>query len=120
MLMIDRVDGEPSHTTWVIKPAIPSTIDADAVPIQLETGEVDDEIPETPAPGFATQQGADSVFVPTPGPALLSVSASGIPALPLSNYPSLPMSVTVSTHDRVSLPPPPDQVTQHDKRTSQL
>ena len=54
MLMIDRDDGQPSHTMWVIKPAIPP-VDTAAAPTQLETSEVDDEPPATPAPGFVSE-----------------------------------------------------------------
>ena len=76
MLMIDRDDGEPSHTMWVIKPAAPSLIDAGGAPIQLETGEVDDESPDTPAPGFDPQQpGAEPV---TPFPLARPINLSQI------------------------------------------
>ena len=66
MLMIDRDDGQPSHTMWVIKPAAPYPIDTAAPPIQLETGEVGDEPLPTPAPGFAVQQPGVEPATPFP------------------------------------------------------
>ncbi|KAF9653379.1 hypothetical protein BDM02DRAFT_3087384 [Thelephora ganbajun] len=66
MLMIDRDDGQPSHTMWVIKPAAPSPIDKAALPVQLETGEVGDEPIATPAPGFAIQQLGSEPITPFP------------------------------------------------------
>ena len=52
MLMIDRDTGQPSHTMWVIKPAVTSPIDAVAPPTQPEAGEGGDEPPAI----SATQQ----------------------------------------------------------------
>jgi serine/threonine-protein kinase RIM15 len=66
MLMIDRDDGQPSHTMWVIKPAASPPIDTTAPPIQLENGEVGDEPLATPAPGFATQHPGSEPVTPFP------------------------------------------------------
>lgn len=43
MLMIDREDGQPSHTMWVVKPIAPARNELDAVSIHLEP---DDLAPE--------------------------------------------------------------------------
>lgn len=43
MLMIDREDGQPSHTMWVVKPIAPARFEHDAPSITLE---VDDLAPE--------------------------------------------------------------------------
>lgn len=72
MLMIDRDEGQPSHTMWVIKPAAPSLIDTAAAPIQLETGEVGEEPLPTPGPAFQ-QQGAEPV---TPFPLVRPINLS--------------------------------------------
>ena len=56
MLMIDRDNGQPSHTMWVIKPAATSPIDTVALPNRLEAGEVGDESLTAPAPSSTTQQ----------------------------------------------------------------
>ena len=76
MLMIDRDDGQPSHTMWVIKPAALSPIDTAAPHVELETGEVGDEPLSTVAPGFATQhQGAEPA---TPFPLARPINLSPI------------------------------------------
>ena len=76
MLMIDRDEGQPSHTMWVIKPAAPSHIDAAAVPVQLETGDVGDEPLPTPGPSPASQQpGVEPV---TPFPLVRPINLSPI------------------------------------------
>lgn len=58
MLMIDRDTGQPSHTMWVIKPAIPSPVDNVPPPTQSEVGGVDDE----PLAAPAQQLGVEPVF----------------------------------------------------------
>jgi len=63
--MIDRDDGQPSHTMWVIKPTAPP-IDTAVAPVQLETGEVGDEPLATPAPSFATQHSGVEPVTPFP------------------------------------------------------
>jgi serine/threonine-protein kinase RIM15 len=74
MLMIDRDDGQPAHTMWVIKPAGPSPVDTAAPPVQLEAGEVGDEPLSTPAAGFAARQlGAEPV---TPFPLVRPINLS--------------------------------------------
>lgn len=45
MLMVDREQGQPSHTMWVIKPVTTSQHGAYAPPILLDQGEVGDEPP---------------------------------------------------------------------------
>lgn len=75
MLMIDRDDGQASHTMWVIKPAS-TPIDMAAASIQLETGEVGEEPPATPAPEFATQY--PGVEPATPFPLVRPINVSPI------------------------------------------
>ncbi|TFK28852.1 kinase-like protein [Coprinopsis marcescibilis] len=43
MLMIDREDGQPSHTMWVVRPIAPARFENDAISINLES---DDLAPE--------------------------------------------------------------------------
>jgi len=40
MLMIDREDGQPSHTMWVIKPIAPARFEYDALAIPLEENDL--------------------------------------------------------------------------------
>jgi len=76
MLIIDRDDAQPSHTMWVIKPALPPTVDTMAPPVQLETGEIGDEPLPTPAPGFVMgQSGVEPV---TPFPLVRPINLSPI------------------------------------------
>ena len=73
MLMIDRDNGQPSHTMWVIKPTAPSHTDAVAPQTQLEVG---DEPLTTPPPASATQQlGVEPV---TPFPLVRPINISPI------------------------------------------
>lgn len=43
MLMIDREDGQPSHTMWVVKPIAPARYEHDSSPVTIEA---DDLAPE--------------------------------------------------------------------------
>ncbi|KAF8192467.1 hypothetical protein BJ912DRAFT_962074 [Pholiota molesta] len=40
MLMIDREDGQPSHTMWVIKPIAPARFEHDTLPIPLDENDL--------------------------------------------------------------------------------
>ncbi|KAI0687202.1 hypothetical protein BC835DRAFT_1419917 [Cytidiella melzeri] len=76
MLMIDREDGRPSHTMWVVKPiSTPEFIQAPPS-ILLEQGEVGDE-PATPEPtqqvGFSDRSATEPV---TPFPFTRPISTA--------------------------------------------
>ena len=49
MLMIDREDGQPSHTMWVVKPIAPARYEHDTLHL-----EADDLAPEPASSTFAT------------------------------------------------------------------
>lgn len=72
MLMIDREDGQPSHTMWVVKPISSPRYERPSPSIALEGGEIGDE----PATGeadtsFADRSGMEPV---TPFPFSLPIS----------------------------------------------
>ena len=52
MLMIDREDGQPSHTMWVIKPIAPARFEYDALAIPLEENDLAPEPASTIRPSF--------------------------------------------------------------------
>lgn len=49
MMMIDREDGEPSHTMWVVKPIAAPHYEEDSPSITLETGEIGEDPAEDEA-----------------------------------------------------------------------
>ncbi|KDR83874.1 hypothetical protein GALMADRAFT_110858 [Galerina marginata CBS 339.88] len=53
MLMIDREDGQPSHTMWVIKPIAPARFEHDAPTIALEENDLAPEPASSIRPSFA-------------------------------------------------------------------
>ncbi|RDB22536.1 Serine/threonine-protein kinase cek1 [Hypsizygus marmoreus] len=52
MLMIDREDGQPSHTMWVVKPIAPARYEHDTLSITLEAGDLAPEPASSVAPNF--------------------------------------------------------------------
>ncbi|KAF8974183.1 hypothetical protein BDZ97DRAFT_2069160 [Flammula alnicola] len=52
MLMIDREDGQPSHTMWVIKPIAPARFEHDVASIPLEENDLAPEPASTIRPTF--------------------------------------------------------------------
>ncbi|KAF9464404.1 hypothetical protein BDZ94DRAFT_489757 [Collybia nuda] len=65
MLMIDREDGQPSHTMWVVKPIAPARYEHDSGPVTIEA---DDLAPE-PASSIDATFGDRSHYEPaTPFP----------------------------------------------------
>ena len=73
MLMIDREDGQPSHTMWVVKPMASPRYEHPSPPIILESGDIDDEpaSSEATSKSFADRSGLDPV---TPFPFSLPIS----------------------------------------------
>jgi serine/threonine-protein kinase RIM15 len=73
MLMIDREDGQPSHTMWVIKPMASPRYEYSSPSIMLESGEVGDDpaSAEAASTSFADRSGLDPV---TPFPFSLPIS----------------------------------------------
>lgn len=55
MLMIDREDGQPSHTMWVIKPIAPARFEYDALAIPLEENDLAPEPASTIRTSFYDQ-----------------------------------------------------------------
>lgn len=56
MLIIDREDGQPSHTMWVIKPIAPARFEHDAPTISLEANDLAPEPASTVRPTFLDRQ----------------------------------------------------------------
>lgn len=52
MLMIDREDGQPSHTMWVIKPIAPARFEHDTLTIPLDENDLAPEPASTIRPSF--------------------------------------------------------------------
>jgi serine/threonine-protein kinase RIM15 len=71
MLMIDREDGQPSHTMWVVKPIAPPRYERPSPFIMLEGGEVGEEPTEPENKGFADRSSLEPV---TPFPFSLPIS----------------------------------------------
>ena len=73
MLMIDREDGQPSHTMWVVKPIASPRYEYSSPAIMLESGEIDDEpaSAEAASRSFADRSGLEPV---TPFPFSLPIS----------------------------------------------
>ncbi|KAH9482800.1 Serine/threonine-protein kinase ppk18 [Psilocybe cubensis] len=61
MLMIDREDGQPSHTMWVIKPIAPARFEHDAPTIALAEGDLAPEPASTIRPTFLEPPGLEPV-----------------------------------------------------------
>jgi serine/threonine-protein kinase RIM15 len=73
MLMIDREDGQPSHTMWVVKPMASPRYEHASPSIMLESGEVGDDpaSAEAVSTSFADRSGLEPV---TPFPFSLPIS----------------------------------------------
>jgi len=65
MLMIDREDGQPSHTMWVVKPIAPARFEHDESSIVLEENDLAPEPASTIRPTFL-EQGAVEPVTPFP------------------------------------------------------
>jgi serine/threonine-protein kinase RIM15 len=61
MLMVDREDGQPSHTMWVIKPIAPARYESEDETFALETGEVGDSYSEVGDRSFANRSAFDPI-----------------------------------------------------------
>ena len=65
MLMIDREDGQPSHTMWVVKPIAPARFEHDKSPIILEENDLAPEPASTIRPTFV-ERGVVEPMTPFP------------------------------------------------------
>ena len=74
MLMIDREDGQPSHTMWVVKPIAPARLEHDGSCIILEEDDLAPEPASTIRPSFF-ERGAEPV---TPFPFTTPISTDPI------------------------------------------
>jgi serine/threonine-protein kinase RIM15 len=74
MLMIDREDGQPSHTMWVVKPIAPARLEHDGSCIILEEDDLAPEPASTIRPSFF-ERGAEPV---TPFPFTIPISTDPI------------------------------------------
>lgn len=75
MLMIDREDGQPSHTMWVIKPLAPARFEHDAPAIALEENDLAPEPASTIRSAFLEPPSLEPV---TPFPFSLPISMDPI------------------------------------------
>ncbi|KAF8165464.1 hypothetical protein B0H34DRAFT_689303 [Crassisporium funariophilum] len=75
MLMIDREDGQPSHTMWVIKPIAPARFEHDVPSIPLEENDLAPEPASTIRPTFQERPAVEPV---TPFPFSQPISSDPI------------------------------------------
>jgi len=75
MLMIDREDGQPSHTMWVIKPIAPARFEYDALAIPLEENDLAPEPASTIRTSFYDQPTVEPI---TPFPFSQPISTDPI------------------------------------------
>ncbi|KAF9058053.1 hypothetical protein BJ165DRAFT_1333851 [Panaeolus papilionaceus] len=75
MLMIDREDGQPSHTMWVIKPVAPARFEHDPPSITLEENDLAPEPASTIRPSFGERPAFEPV---TPFPFSTPISTDPI------------------------------------------
>ncbi|TFK43655.1 hypothetical protein BDQ12DRAFT_643254 [Crucibulum laeve] len=66
MLMIDREDGQPSHTMWVVKPISPARYEHDAPTITFEADDLAPEPASTIRPTFSDRNVAVEPVTPFP------------------------------------------------------
>ncbi|KAJ8086805.1 rim15, signal transduction response regulator [Marasmius tenuissimus] len=81
MLMVDREDGEPSHTMWVIKPIAPPRYEQDSPAIPFAPAEMDESDYAPPPPiarKFSEQPDLSGSVPETPLPFPLPISAEPI------------------------------------------
>ncbi|KAG7096784.1 hypothetical protein E1B28_004194 [Marasmius oreades] len=82
MLMIDREDGEPSHTMWVIKPIAPPRYEQESAIMLVSAGQMEESEYEPPPPicrKLSAPEPTGEVPVPeTPLPFPLPISAEPI------------------------------------------
>ena len=72
MLMIDREDGQPSHTMWVVKPIAPPRFEHDESSIVLEENDLAPEPASTIRPSFS-ERGVVEPVTPFPFTTPISV-----------------------------------------------
>lgn len=75
MLMIDREDGQPSHTMWVVKPIAPARLEHDESCIVLEENDLAPEPASTIRPTFLERGAVEPV---TPFPFTVPISTDPI------------------------------------------
>ena len=75
MLMIDREDGQPSHTMWVVKPIAPARLEHDESFIVLEENDLAPEPASTIRPSFFERGAVEPV---TPFPFSIPISTDPI------------------------------------------